>query len=228
MQCQAITEVLDDYLIGGGDAALRREVAAHCDNCSACQRRVQQMQRLQQDLRALPIPAPSQDFAERVLLAACQQPVAMPAHKPRSWQWLSMALAASLVAAVGLGLWLGQRLNQYPSLEEVQLALHQTQTVQLVLESETDLNDVLLSLQLPQGVEVQGFAGQRRLAWRTQLQQGSNLLALPLTATGLVQGKLVARIEHESKSKELTVNLRVQANSGRRQGEQPLLVGSWG
>lgn len=210
MNCNDITELLDNYLISGWPQAKSQDIAVHITHCNDCQQRIVELEALQQAMRAMPVPTHSSDFADRILARA--QHASQRRRRQRSV--VAMALAASIVVALSVTLLLPGLQRPANSVNEIAMTLHETQTVQLVLDSEQQLDDVLLSLKLPEGVELEGFAGQRDIAWRTQLQQGSNLLALPLVATALKRGKLVARIEHEAKSKELTVDLRVRPVAG--------------
>ena len=50
---------------------------------------------------------------------------------------------------------------------------------------------------LPDGIEIDGFAGQRVITWRTSLKAGSNILPLTLIATSPLGGELLATLQHE-------------------------------
>jgi hypothetical protein len=61
---------------------------------------------------------------------------------------------------------------------------------------------------LPDGIELDGFPGQREITWETSLQEGKNLLPLTLVAVTPTGGELLARLEHDDRDR--TFRLRVE------------------
>ena len=78
----------------------------------------------------------------------------------------------------------------------VAMTLEQPHTVNLVFSSAAALDDATLTVTLPPGIEVAGFAGQREITWRTSLREGKNLLPLKLIATLPTDGVLLATLRH--------------------------------
>jgi len=62
---------------------------------------------------------------------------------------------------------------------------------------------------LPEGVEIDGFAGQREITWLTSLREGRNVLPLTLIATAPVSGELLATLQHGDDSKTFRLKVTV-------------------
>ena len=90
------------------------------------------------------------------------------------------------------------------------LALNQVTRVALALDSREELKGATITLRLPDNVELNGFPGQRMISWKTDINQGTNLLALPVKGVAAKNGLLVARLEYGNKSKEYKVELSVK------------------
>jgi hypothetical protein len=80
------------------------------------------------------------------------------------------------------------------------------------VHSEHAIDNVRFTLVVPENMELQGFAGRRQVAWRGRLQQGENLLSLPLVALKPAIGTLVVKIEHGQTSKEYSVHILANAS----------------
>jgi len=154
-------------------------------------------------LRDLPVEPPSAGFAARVLRA-------------RRAAWLrpalGFALAASLVASLGLGLWLGQGSTpaetSAPDGKVVVLAAGNSGPVRLAFRSPRELSGVTINLQLPAGVELAGHPGRQSLSWQADFQAGANVLELPLVVRSGEGGVLTATLDHGRSHKAFTVQVR--------------------
>jgi len=207
MECRDITLLLDDYLDGRLDTARRGSMQAHLQGCPACRRRQEQAAALLAALRTLPAPAPRPGFLEQALERAASR----PAHGSRTTTMVSLALAASLVLAVALGMFFTTR----PApVQSVTLALEKPETVRLVFHSARPLPAAQISLALPENIELVGYGARRELAWQTDLRQGANLLRLPLVAHGAAKGELVARLSHGEASKTFRIKVHVKPQGG--------------
>ena len=90
------------------------------------------------------------------------------------------------------------------------MSVDEPKTVRLVFSSATALPDATLTVSLPEGLELAGFAGQREITWSTSLTPGKNVLALELIATSPVNGDVYATLRHADEEK--TFRLRVDAD----------------
>jgi len=226
MTCNRITAQLDDYLDGTVSGDLRADLQAHVEACAECRAAVAGARRLQRVLRAYPVEGPSAGYFDRALAAARQ--ASAPAARPgRVWTvGISSALAAGVAVLVVGGLLLhnaelGDRASAAPGSRDsaaaasgsgaagVRMAMHETRTVNLVFSANTELEGVSLTVNLPPGLELAGYAGLDRIRWTTRLQPGRNVLPLELVALGGAGGELVARLQHEDEEKVFTVRVAV-------------------
>jgi hypothetical protein len=168
-------------------------------------------QELLEILKEYPVPQAQAGFYDRALVRAAQQGTRRQRNR-----WL-MAGFGSAVAA-GLAIWvITAMLMTTPQVPDagltipgVTIALEQEQTVRLVFASAAALDSAIVTVSLPEGIELAGFPGQREISWETSLEEGKNLLPLTLIALTPAGGELVARLEHEDRGR--TFRLRVDVS----------------
>jgi hypothetical protein len=166
--------------------------------------------RLRELLRSLPVPPPRPGFAARVFAALPDRQRRFAAFRAP----LAYALAASLVAAVGAGVWLEQRPAPAPEgaaprgPEVVMVAPGQRAPVRLAFRSPRELNGVTIQVLLPAGVELASRPGRQSLQWQANFQAGANVLELPLVVREGEGGILTATLDYGKAHKEFTVQVR--------------------
>ena len=70
----------------------------------------------------------------------------------------------------------------------------------------------MLTVSLPDGIELAGFPGQREITWETSLREGRNLLPLTLVALTPTGGELLARLEHDDRDRTFRLHVTVNEN----------------
>ena len=188
MNCQEFSQQLDEFL-GGSLAAGAVDMASeHLRGCASCQSRLVRLQALRAALRSQEVPPPRPGFFDQALRQARRS---APGGVARPVRVVGAALAASLALWIGFS-WFPEQAPapQSASVAAVSIVLHETRTVQLAFNAEQAIAGAKLRILLPDGVELRGFPGQREIEWRTDLAQGVNMLALPLTAVAVVDGPL--------------------------------------
>ena len=199
MNCTRARLLLEEQIDGSLEHLAEAALAEHLRGCEDCALERDAMRALQAQLAALPVAPARAGFADRVLAAAhAAQPAVQPAT-PRSRvpAWLGGALAASLLLATGM--WFGRQ-----SLPEVMAV--SDQPVRHVFRSEDAIAGVTIELNLPEGVELSGYPGQRHLVWQSDIQAGPNLLELPVQVHGR-GGVLTATLNHGSERREFAVRV---------------------
>jgi len=197
MNCDDIQHQLDDYIDGSLDAASSEAFRVHAAACRSCRVKLAHSQALSEALRALPIEPPTHGFEDRVLLRAADSSRVSPRIPRLAVGALVTACAASILTVVFMG-----SLVEAPSggisadFPVVDMTVDQPRTINLVFASNSALEDVSLLVELPEGVELAGYAGRREVLWRTSMQAGKNVLPLELVAHMSASGEIVARLQH--------------------------------
>lgn len=210
MSCTQIKEKLDDYMDGTLDAAEIAMLNEHADSCDTCRTAVEAEQNLRGLLKEYPVSAPDTAYFDQALARATH----VSSSKQRN-RWVMTGFGGAIAA--GLLAWLiGGVFFQTPNITGpsadipgVTMALEEPRIVNLVFSSDTELDEAVLTVSLPQGIEIEGFAGQREITWMTSLQAGKNILPLKLIATESYGGELLARLEHEDRDRTFRIRVTV-------------------
>lgn len=207
MNCTQAQAQLDEYLDRSLSAIQKDALQQHLDSCSQCHQEFERARNIQQALFDLPVPKPGSDFSWRVFAF-------LHNHKSRGQtsrhsHWL--AAAGGAVAAT-FALWLFFSPASYqstPSVETVQIRIepNRVQTVSMVFNSSTSIDDATLRIELPDNLQLAGAPQRRVIEWKTKLKKGSNRLALPLIVTDTRNSRLTTRITHGQKNKVFYVDV---------------------
>lgn len=126
-------------------------------------------------------------------------------------RWVLSGFAAAMVVGIALwfvsGVFLTTPVAPEAEIPGIAMTLEEPRTVNLVFASRMALEGAMLTVTLPEGVELAGFPGQREVKWETSLVEGKNLLPLKLVALTPAGGEVLARLEHENRGR--TFRLRV-------------------
>lgn len=215
---------------GGLGVGQQAEFDAHRAACSACQASYEAEVVLLTALREMPVPAPSADFADRVLRAAIAQKGAQTTghHQRHGFMWgFGSAAVAALALWVVVGVFPGAvspvgsvsdevvATNAEPASNthkpELSIVLNQQQDIKLAFYSGESLKGAKITIRLPENVALVGYPGRRQLSWTTNLKKGDNLLRLPVIATQIAKGELIADIEFEGRVKTLMLGVEASA-----------------
>lgn len=211
MHCDTINKQLDDYLDGTLAPTTLAEMENHLAACEACGELVACAKKVQDTLHhyaSATMPRPATDFYDRALARAAQAGV-----KTQRTRWVMTgfggAVAAALMMWVVSGVFLNTPDSDMPHVPSVTMALETPQTFNLVFSSATALNGATMTVTLPDGIEIEGFAGQREISWMTSLKEGRNILPLTLVATAPVGGELLATLQHGDDDKLFRLQVAV-------------------
>jgi hypothetical protein len=190
----------------------------HLASCPRCQAYDRQMQAVIGCLKGLSAPAGDDLKSERV-----EQLLEQAYHRYRTAARGRQALVATLLAGFIGGVLFWAAVSQvsvessYPVISHAQtifLPAQGVRNISLAIDSDRAVSTVTFTIELPAGVELDGYPGQSRLSWQGQLQAGLNRLTLPLiTRDQLHEGVLKARIEYDGGGRELNLPLRPHIDS---------------
>lgn len=170
-----------------------------------------QDQEIQALLKDYPMPQATATFYDRALARATHE--GMRRQRKR---WVTAGFVSAVAA--GLALWfIGGFFLATPMLPDgdpgipgITMTLEEPRTVNLMFASATALDAAMLTVTLPDGIELAGFPGQRVITWQTSLSKGKNLLPLELVAVSPRGGEVLARLEH--KDRDRTFRLRIDVS----------------
>jgi hypothetical protein len=170
---------------------------------------------LRRALKRLPAPEPRPEFVDRAFASATRQapPSRNPlAHLVSRWEtWIGVGVGAAVAVVFMLMLW--------PPLIHreagITLALNEMRDIDVLIDSERALDGATIRIIATGSVALDGFDNEREINWQTQLAQGSNVVSLPVVARSTGAGQLVAVIEHEGRTRRVTVNLTVRDREAR-------------
>ena len=162
-------------------------------------------------LRDYPMANASTGFYDQALARATHEGTRRQRNR-----WMMTGFGSAIAA--GLVLWLiGGFFLTAPNLPEpdasipgIAMTLEEPRTINLMFASETAMASATLTVTLPDGIELAGFPGQRKIAWETSLVAGKNYLPLELIALTPVGGEVLARIEHDNRDR--TFRLRIEVS----------------
>ena len=161
-------------------------------------------------LKDYPMPTADAGFYDQALARATHEGTRRQRNK-----WMLTGFGAAIAATIAAVMIGGLLLND-PQLPEatapipgVTIAMEEPRTVNLVFASATALDSATLTVTLPDGIELDGFPGQREVTWQTSLKEGRNLLPLTLVALSPAGGELLARLEHDNRDRLFRLQLDV-------------------
>ena len=209
MECSDFALRLDDLLDGRLHALGRKSIEEHLGRCPDCRQRYEHAVAVLEAVRKLSPPALHPGFIDQALSRATRP--AAGAARPKWRPVIGMALAASLVLGVALGVFFATRPDP---VQAVALTIDRPETVRLMFNSAKPLKAATLSLAIPENIELVGYGNRRELSWQTDLREGGNLMQLPLIARGATKEELVASLSHGGSSKMFRLKIEVD-NAGR-------------
>jgi len=174
---------------------------------------IDDLEKLRAGLRAMPVPEPRPGFVERALATASGAPaphmrgIRATLARPTVW-WAAGfgAVMASIAWLVVMGMHSGA-----PRESAVSLALNESREISLVIHSERALEGATIRLYVSGGVALAGYEDQHEIEWLASLNQGANLLSLPVVARAPGDGRVVAEIEHDGRTRRVSVAMHVSA-----------------
>lgn len=211
MTCSKLTNKLDDYIDGLMEQPESAALAVHIKACDDCRRLLASEHALRATLKdygKFTMPRPATAFFDRALARAAHNG---SRRQPNRWVMTGVAgtIAAGLVLWMLGGLFLKTPEMPASAMPAIAMTLEEPRTLNLVFSSPTALADATMTVVLPQGIELKGFAGQRKITWMTSLSAGKNILPLTLIATSPQGGELMATLRHGDDDRTFRVKVRI-------------------
>lgn len=167
---------------------------------------------LQALLKDYPAPQAPVGFYEQALVRATHE-----GSRRQRKRWIMTGFGSAVAAGFALwfigGFFFAAPVATFtdPGIPGITMTLEEPRTVNLVFASATALDAAVLTVTLPDGVELAGFPGQREITWQTSLNEGKNLLPLKLIAVSPMGGEVLARLEHDDRNRTFRLRVNVTA-----------------
>ena len=234
MKCTEFTHHIDNILDAQlGDPQLEIQWEAHRASCDACQALYTAEMSMLAAMRAMPVPEPRAGFANRVLTNAIKHNQPLQHHQHHHRQGFMLGFGSAAAAALALWVVVGLIPGKSPDTASNQtfasadasktaaqpvakqpvlsIALNEQRSVKLAFFSGEPLQGAKITISLPENVALVGYPGRRQLSWETNLKKGDNMLSLPVIATQVARGELIANIEYRGRVKTLRLNLETNS-----------------
>ncbi len=221
MNCNEAQWQFDEYRRGGLKGDARCDVDVHVTGCQSCKKVMAEQLHLNEQLRALPFVPMSEGFADRAMRRAVSHHLEQR-HRVAFYKGFSSALAAGLLLWLAVGL-ISTKDTVQPE-QVISIALQETLELKLAFHSVKALENATISIQLPDNVQLVGYEGRQTLEWQANLNQGDNMLRLPIRALRAEGGQLVAQVRHAQQNKTIKIRLNVSQPGLTERVVQSLLV----
>jgi len=200
MDCKQTQQHVDDYLDGMLHPTETAAVEQHLQGCETCRAVYDEAKGLQEMLRNLP-PVHSREgfFAEALQQARAVNGVRESQRNKTRWWATGGALAASLALVATLTML--QVRTSVPTIANVQVALHQERTLDVVFDSPAEIAQVSFTMTLSDNLALANYPDKKQLQWKTSLKQGKNRLSLPVVALAEGKGEIQAVMNDGKKEK---------------------------
>ncbi len=204
MKCEKIQNLLNDYIDDTLSVLHAEGVKNHCHTCDDCARQLEGLRIQKESLSALPVAPASDGFEKRVFARAIQDaPTTKKIHsKPGSFY--KFATAAMLSALV---LWLGLFNDTETGKDGLYLVSvgDEVRTIKVAIDSEQALDAVNMRVELSDNLELKGYGNKKQIHWTTHLNEGVNVISLPIVGIAQGEGDITTRIQLNGKEKVMRI-----------------------
>jgi hypothetical protein len=204
MNCTEFNALIDDFVDGQLNQQLGADCEQHLAVCPDCACKLESMTAMLEKLHRLEVAQSTTGFEQRAFAEVRRQ------YRPAGRHYFAAGFVAAMAASVAIWFSVFVSSPQQPvdSLRAVAVTLNQAQAVRLLFEAKEDIQQVSMTIDLPENMVLEGYPGRQQLSWRTSLKKGSNVLSLPIMAVGEGQGELVAQLSYDGKIKTFRVVLK--------------------
>lgn len=219
MKCRTVKILLQELIDGnlaGADTGL---IKTHLQECAACREDHRQTLNMIEMLKEIPVLPASAGFTERALSNAVRS---RPATAGSRFKYLGGGIAASLLA-VFLMVSTMAGLGPERSAADVVLIDGQVKTIRVAIESARVIDEIEMTIDVSENLEIEGYRGQQAISWTTRLEPGVNLITLPVTAIAAGDGEIVARVGL-GKSEKIYRIRTLHRPAGSAGGDVPVLA----
>jgi hypothetical protein len=82
------------------------------------------------------------------------------------------------------------------------------QIIKVAINSAHSIDSVEMTVQISDNLAIEGYENQKHISWNTNLSQGVNVIALPVSAIALGDGEITTRVRLNGKERIFTIKTR--------------------
>ena len=224
MNCQAINNILQNFIDGELSDTDAESVADHHRECPVCAMQYQETLAVIEGLRGVRVPPPSPGFSTHVIEHATKSSKIAP---DRRLTYVASGIAASLIAFFVLA---STFIN--PAFEEqgksIVLVDDKVRTIKVAIDSLQTIDSVEMSIDISDNLEITGYESQKNIRWNTRLNQGINVIALPVSAIALGDGEITTRVRLNGREKIFTIKTRYRLPEKTGRGHKNIINAPFG
>lgn len=204
MKCSTVNNLLDKYLIGRLSESDADSISSHLHHCPECNRKYREAKELVDILQNVKVPSMPVHFADGAIANAI---AANSRRSSRMFYQVASGIAASFVVLFMLAFTVMDSSTSEP-VSPIVLIENEIKTVRLAIESARAVDGIEMTIDLSENLEISGYENLKQISWRTRLEKGTNVIALPVSAIALGDGKIRARVGFKDKEKIFTFDTK--------------------
>ena len=203
MDCRETNDLLQDFIDDALSPTETELVAAHLGTCSACAGKHQDALDVIDVLKHVEVAPATVDFASRAIAGtsrANQRPfIRVPGR-------IAAGIAASLAMLTLIFVFSESKITDQDN--AVVLLGDEIKVIKVAIDSAHAIDDVRMTIDISGNLEISGYADQRKISWNADLKQGTNVIALPISALARGDGEITTRVELNDKVKIFKIKTR--------------------
>lgn len=202
MNCKTTNHLLQDFIDGRLCGRDTKQVGAHLEQCVACRENYQDTLGVIELLKQARVPPASPDFSTRVIQRASD---VQQLSRGRRLPYIASGIAASFMVVFVL---VSMLINPAGPDAPIVLIGDQVQTIKVAIESAHTVDSIRMTIDVSDNLEISGYQNQKVISWNTRLEQGTNIIALPVSAIDRGDGEINARVGLRDREKVFQIKTR--------------------
>lgn len=217
MNCSEFRQKITHWLNNGSFGDEDGEFAAHLRECELCRAYYSDVL-LTSALNEEPVPQPDTGFAERVMDRAISR--AGRRRKSRAFRGLFAAAAVLVIFLAGYMAHFTTQQSPVSRQQPIEMAMAEGEedSIRILIETKRARQDATFTVALEGELALKNIPDRRKVQWQTDLEQGRNLLELPVELRGESGGTIRVGYEYDSERQEVSVRVKpsgiTQQNDG--------------
>lgn len=203
MNCREIDNLLQDYIDGELSAADYAMVTEHHRACADCAGKYEDALAVIDELKKIDVPPASADFASRAIAGAGKA-------NQRPFARLPGGVAAGIAASLAMFALIAVLFNLISTDQDdaVLLLGGEVKVIKVAIDSAHAIDGVKMTIDITQNLEISGYEDQKMISWNANLKQGTNVIALPISALVQGEGEITTRVQLNDKMKVFRIKTR--------------------